>query len=86
MLPLGDMVTSRQMASRTHKPKSPLAVGSLVKLLFGIDEVTGTVVEDRGNVGMGGRHLLRVRLDIPDTSEPVELEIPADDVKSAAQS
>jgi hypothetical protein len=42
------------------------------------------VVEDRGPVGIGGRFLLRVRLDIPGTSEPIELEIPATDVKVAA--
>jgi hypothetical protein len=72
------------MPSRRDKPKSSLAVGSRVKFVFGIDEVTATVVEDRGNVGIGGRRLLRVRLDIPDTSEPIELEIPADDVKAAA--
>jgi hypothetical protein len=72
------------MSSRPNKPRSPPAVGSRVKFVFGIDEVTATVIEDRGNVGIGGRRLLRVQLDIPDTSEPIELEIPADDVKAAA--
>jgi hypothetical protein len=59
-------------------------VGSKVTLIFGLDEVTATVIEDRGNIGVGGRRLIRVRLDIPDTSEPIELEIPAEDVKTAA--
>ena len=59
-------------------------VGSRVKLMFAGREVVATVIEDRGPVGMKGRRLLRVRLDLEDTSEPIELEIPAVDVKSAA--
>jgi hypothetical protein len=43
---------------------------------FGAREVVGTVVEDRGNVGMGGRRMLRVRLDWSETAEPPELEMP----------
>jgi len=71
------------MSSTTTKHRK-LAVGSKVTLIFGLDEVRGTVIEDRGNIGVGGRRLLRVRLDIPDASEPIELEVPADDVKTAA--
>lgn len=70
------------MARPTSK-KSRLHVGSRVTFMFGVTEVVGTVVEDRGPVGMGGRRLLRVRLEVP-AAEPVELEIPAEDVKVAA--
>jgi hypothetical protein len=52
--------------------------------MFAGREVVATVIEDRGPVGMKGRRLLRVRLDVGDTSEPLEIEIPAADVKSAA--
>jgi hypothetical protein len=59
-------------------------VGSRVKLIFGLNEVTATVIEDRGNVGKGGRRLLRVRLDMPDTVDPIELEVPVEDLRSVA--
>jgi hypothetical protein len=72
------------MLRRRHKSEAELTVGSRVKLMFGLDEVTATVVEDRGDVGVGGRRIVRVRLDIPDTSDPIELEVPTADVRSAA--
>lgn len=43
-----------------------------------------TVIEDRGPIGVGGRQLLRVRLDIEDTAEPIEFELAAADVRTAA--
>ncbi len=59
------------------RPTKTLSVGSRVKYDFGVIEVTATVIEDRGNIGMGGRRLLRVRFDdFPDTSEPYEIEAP----------
>jgi hypothetical protein len=75
----------KSMTKRAAK-KSPtkLSVGSRVKFVFGVDEVTATVIEDRGNVGYKGRRLLRVRLDIDDVAEPIELEIPEVDVKPVA--
>jgi len=55
-----------------------------VKFVFGLGEVTGTVIEDRGNLGVGGQRLLRVRLQIEGAGEPFETELPADDVRLAA--
>lgn len=68
------------MSERSTK----LNVGSRVKLMFAGREVFATVVEDRGPVGLNGRWLLRVRLEFQGTSEPIELEVPAVDVKLAA--
>jgi hypothetical protein len=59
-------------------------VGSKVKLTFGGREVVATVIEDRGPLGVGGRRLLRVRLDIEAGGEPIEFELPAADVRVAA--
>lgn len=70
-----------KISSRSNS--TPL-VGSRVKLRFGVNDVTATVIEDRGNIGVGGRRLLRVRLEIPSTNEPIELEVPAEDVKAVA--
>jgi len=72
------------MSARRDNRKRHHAVGSKVRVVFGVNEVVATVVEDRGPVGVGGRLLLRVRLDIPGAGEPIELEIPAEDVKAAA--
>ena len=70
--------TPEIMPRRAAKAKHTLHVGSKVRLTFGVSRVTAVVVEDRGNVGAGGRHLWRVRLEIADTSEPIELEMPAE--------
>jgi hypothetical protein len=59
-------------------------VGSRMRFLFGITEVTGTVIEDRGNLGVGGQRLLRLRFEIEGAGEPFETEIRADDVNVAA--
>ncbi len=69
----------------TKKPKSTIpAVGSRVKFVFGLTEVTGTVIEDRGDLGIGGQRLLRVRFEIEGAGEPFETEIAAENVKVAA--
>ena len=70
------------MPARRAKRKVP-ELGSRVKLKFGVEEVTATVIEDRGDLAVGGGPLLRVALDIPDDRDPIELEIPADNVKPA---
>jgi len=59
-------------------------VGSKVKFVFGLSEVTGTVIEDRGDLGVGGQRLLRVRFELEGAGEPFETEVPADNVKVAA--
>ncbi len=59
-------------------------VGSTVKFVFGLGEVTGTVIEDRGDLGVGGRRLLRVRFQIEGAGEPFVTEIAADAVHVAA--
>lgn len=64
--------------------KPQFTLGSRVTLEFGGREVSGTVIEDRGQIGVGGRQLLRVQIDIEGSSEPIELEIPAADVKLAS--
>lgn len=69
-----------------------LTVGSRVSLTFGAREVIGTVVRDRGNVGMGGRRMLLVRLDWEqpprldweEAPEPIELEMPEAELRRAA--
>ena len=72
------------MSRRASKPRDKFPIGSKVRLTFGVDQVTAVVIEDRGNLGGGGRRLLRVRLDMADTSEPIELEIRAEKLTPVA--
>ncbi len=55
-----------------------------MRIMFAGREVVAVVVEDRGRVGMAGRHLLRVRIDMSGADDPIELEIPSEDVRLAA--
>lgn len=38
--------------------------------------VSGKVVEDRGHIGVGGRRLVRVRVEIEAGAEPMFIELP----------
>jgi hypothetical protein len=70
------------MKSRDSRKKT-FRVGSRVKLDFGGREVTGVVIEDRGRLGVGGRRLLRVRLDFSEVAEPIEGEFPESQLRAA---
>jgi hypothetical protein len=64
----------------------PFGVGDRVGLLWGFTPVEGLVVEDRGNLGVGGRRLYRVRIQLDDNiSEAIETEVPADDLTLVAR-
>ncbi|MEM1031794.1 MAG: hypothetical protein AAGN82_15690 [Myxococcota bacterium] len=71
------------MAARASNKGTP-KVGAKVTLMFGGRRVDAIVVEDRGHLGVGGRQLLRVRLELEDGAEPIEFELPAADVQVAA--
>ena len=73
-------VSSRATTSKITVPP----VGAKVRFVFGLAEVIGTVIEDRGDLGIGGRRLLRVRFEIEGAGEPFETEVPVDDLKFAA--
>jgi hypothetical protein len=62
---------------------STVRVGDRVRLRFGGRKVAGTVVEDRGCIGVNGRRLLRVKLDLRSLDEPMELEVPAAELSQA---
>lgn len=46
---------------------------------LGSREVKATVIEDRGAIGINGRHLVRVRVE-PADAEPQEFELPAEEL------
>lgn len=67
--------------STTHK-YSPFRVGDRVRIDLGPHKLTGVIVEDRGAIGIQGRHLFRV--DVPmDPFEPMTVELPEDEIEAA---
>ena len=59
-------------------------VGALVKLRLGSSEVVATVVEDRGPIGVGGRHLWRVKFLLEGAAEAAETEVPLEEMSVVA--
>lgn len=46
--------------------KPHFKVGDRVRFKIGARRVTGTIVEDRGPIGIDGRQLVRVEVECPD--------------------
>jgi hypothetical protein len=74
----GDNLEDRDMR------KKKIVVGSRVRFHFGSIAVIAEVIEDRGNLAVGRKRLLRVRFDLPGAEAPTELEIPEERVELAA--
>jgi hypothetical protein len=62
-------------------PERRFHVGDSVRFLFGVSKVDGTVVEDRGPLGVGGRRLYRIRFQFAADEEPMHIELPAADIE-----
>ena len=68
----------------TPKSSRSLKVGSRVTFTYGLSTVRGVVIEDRGNLGVGGRHLFRIRFELDGAAEPFETELAASELHLAA--
>ena len=70
------------MAKKRRKRATPEipAVGSKVRMRFGTADVVATVTEHRGPLGVAGRELIRVRFFFTDTEDPIETEVPIDEI------
>jgi hypothetical protein len=66
-----------------EKHPGPFREGDRVRFRFGAAEVEGTVVEDRGNLGVGGRRLYGVRFELDDVSGPLYTEVEAENLTPA---
>jgi hypothetical protein len=74
------MAKSRvKKTSRTSKPRQ-LVVGDRVQFKLAGRTVSGTIVEDRGNLGVGGRQIVSIRAKRGREADMV-VEIPAEEVK-----
>jgi len=63
------------------KHPGPFQVGDQVAFRFGTAQVEGIVVEDRGNLGRGGKRLYGVRLCMDDVRDPMYREYEAADLR-----
>ena len=68
--------------SKTKKPAPKFRVGDWVSFPFGRERATARVIEDRGPLGVNGRWIYRVRLELPLT-DPMEFELAEDMVEAA---
>jgi len=55
----------------------PFQEGDRVSFLYGSVRAEGIIIEDRGNLGVGGRRLYRVKVSGSPDSEDWEIELPA---------
>jgi hypothetical protein len=61
-----------------EKNPGPFREGDRVSFQFGTAQVEGTVVEDRGNLGVGGKRLYGVTFRADDVSDPLYTEMEAE--------
>jgi hypothetical protein len=67
---------------RTAMPKNRFHKGDRVKFRFGTRTLRGTVTEDRGPIGIGGRRLYEVEFRHEAASESTSrIELPADELQ-----
>jgi len=71
---------ARQAATREDQQ---YRVGDRVRMDWGGHEIEGTIVEDRGDLGVGGRRILRVHFKFDEYDEST-FEVPAADLRPAA--
>lgn len=65
--------------SKTSASVPRLKLGDRIRFVFGDAEIEAIVIEDRGNLGVGGRQIVRIRTEIePGITE--EWETPAEGV------
>jgi hypothetical protein len=58
-------------------------VGDRVRVRFGPQSPVGTIVEDRGFLGSGGRHLFGVKVEF-DRTNTIYMEVPEDELTAAS--
>jgi hypothetical protein len=63
----------------------PYAEGDRVRFLWGVTPTEGVIIEDRGNLGVGGRRLYRVRAEMGSDSPPLDITLPAEDLSLVAK-
>lgn len=62
------------------KTPGPFQVGDRVRVPFGSESVEATIVEDHGNLGVGGMRIYGVRFRVDDVSDEIYTERDADQI------
>ena len=68
------------IATESQTKQERLSVGAAVIVKWGSQNVRGIITEDRGAIGIGGRQLYRVDVDLGESSLAV-MELPASEIK-----
>lgn len=65
-------------------PKAQFQKGDLVTFRLTTRAIRGEVKEDRGPIGVNGRHLYLVEFHLdPDSTSPSQIELPAEELQLA---
>jgi hypothetical protein len=67
------------------KNPGPLRLGDRVRMQFGGEQVEATVVEDRGQLGEGGKRIYGVRFRLDDVSDEMYIERVVDELTLVAR-
>lgn len=68
------------IAHKTGSGSRDLRIGDHVSFVYGLKRIAGSIVEDRGKVGMGGRQLFLVEVPLQ-FGDPMRFELPADELQ-----
>jgi hypothetical protein len=79
------MVNPLVMNPWIWKNPGPFRVGDRVRIPWGSEQVEATVVEDRGNLGEGGKRIYRVVFRVDDVSPEIDTERIVDDLTLVAR-
>lgn len=71
------------MPMAAKKATRKIDVGTKIFIIVGDREISAVVVEDRGNVGSGGRRLFRVAVHLAEVDEPLVYEVAEADARAA---
>lgn len=63
----------------------PYREGDRVSVLWGGTPVEAVIIEDRGDLGVGGKRLYRVRMRFDDISDPLETNFYPEDMTLVAK-
>jgi hypothetical protein len=63
----------------------PFDEGDHVLLHWGSTPVEAIIIEDRGNLGVGGERLYRVRFRLDEITDPIENNYPAEELTLVAK-
>jgi hypothetical protein len=77
----GDIVEKVMTPKTVDRKQRDVAipkVGSIVGVRRGDEIVAARVIEDRGNLGVGGRRILRLEIESEFGGEPARFERPAE--------